>query len=185
MSRAGGVKPDADLAPAIEWSGAILVNRRGEVLLNLRDGCKEHYPNLWDLVGGTLEAGETAEECMLREILEETGETLSEVSWLADFDVPLGDAGQARLHVFLGLIDRNAAELTLGEGQEHRFFDPAGLDGVDVVPGTRALLKAYSEARLRAESGAGLKVQPVSLRLQRLATEVVGNGGPLSEPAVR
>jgi 8-oxo-dGTP pyrophosphatase MutT (NUDIX family) len=117
------------------------------MLLNLRDSSKQFYPDLWDLVGGTLEPGERPEECMRREILEETGEEVGAVEWLADFDVPLDDGGFALLHLYLGEIDKPASDLVLGEGQAHQFFAANQLDSVEIVPGTRAALKAYVELR--------------------------------------
>jgi 8-oxo-dGTP pyrophosphatase MutT (NUDIX family) len=143
MSRHRGVAPEQDAAPSVEWAGAILVNGHGELLLNLRDESKALFSGLWDLIGGTLQAGETPEACMLREVREETGETLHSVRYLRTFDVPLDDAIFGRLYLFRGEIDRRATELLLGEGREHRFFAPAGLAGIDIVPGTREMLEAY------------------------------------------
>jgi 8-oxo-dGTP diphosphatase len=143
MSRHRGVAPEQDAAPSVEWAGAILVNGHGELLLNLRDESKALFSGLWDLIGGTLQAGETPEACMLREVREETGETLHSVRYLRTFDVPLDDAIFGRLYLFRGEIDRRATELLLGEGQEQRFFAPQELASINIVPGTQAVLEAY------------------------------------------
>ena len=150
MSRAGGVE-QAGPAPAQEWSGAILVNAEGQVLLNLRDASKAFYPNQWDLIGGTVESGETPHQCMLREIQEETGVVIDAVEWLGDFEVPLEDGAFAVLHLFLGELDRPVADLLLGEGQEHRFFGLAEVDRLDIVPGTKAVLNAFAERIARSQ----------------------------------
>ena len=56
----------------------ILINDAGEVLLQLRDD-KDWipFPNMWAIPGGMLEAGESAAECIRREVREELGVTLA------------------------------------------------------------------------------------------------------------
>ena len=144
MSRAGCVGEGLEeKKPSIEWAGAVLVNANGEFLLNLRDASKTMFPSMWDLIGGTLEDGETPEQCVLREILEETGEAVGAVDYMQAFDVPLGDSESGRLHVFSGRVDKPAAELLLGEGLEHRFFTASELAGIEIVPGIREMLEAH------------------------------------------
>jgi len=93
-----------------------------------------------------LEPGESPEACMLREIQEETGEALTTIKWLADFNVPIEDEAFALLHLYLGEIDKPASDLLVGEGLEHRFFAVEDLGRVEVVPGTKAVLLAYAES---------------------------------------
>lgn len=54
--------------------GVIIVNQKGEVLCGKR--CGKHAP-YWSIFGGHLEAGETFEQCAIREIKEETGVAIS------------------------------------------------------------------------------------------------------------
>jgi 8-oxo-dGTP pyrophosphatase MutT (NUDIX family) len=147
MSRAGSVRKDPENKPSVEWAGAILVNSNGKFLLNLRDASNTLFPSLWDLIGGKIEAAESAEDCMLREIFEETGEALRDVVHLDDYVVPLEGGRIGRLHLFWGKVEKPAPELLVGEGQAHRFFDAAELDELEVVPGTLAVLRAYTEGR--------------------------------------
>src|SRR5688572_11826155 len=53
--------------------GALLVDAQGRVLLGLRASHKKAWPNHWDAIGGKVEAGETAEQAMVREVEEEIG----------------------------------------------------------------------------------------------------------------
>ena len=53
--------------------GALLVNDDGQVLLGLRAPHKKAWPDHWDAIGGRVEAGETAEQAMIREVGEEIG----------------------------------------------------------------------------------------------------------------
>jgi 8-oxo-dGTP pyrophosphatase MutT (NUDIX family) len=45
----------------------------GRVLLQHRDGGAPRYPNCWALFGGARKDGETAEQCLVREVREELG----------------------------------------------------------------------------------------------------------------
>jgi 8-oxo-dGTP diphosphatase len=53
--------------------GALLVDDHARVLLGLRAPHKKAWPNHWDAIGGRVEAGETAEQAMIREVKEEIG----------------------------------------------------------------------------------------------------------------
>lgn len=53
-------------------AGATLV-KNSAVLLGLRSGLSELYPDTWDVIGGHCEAGETIEETLVRELKEELG----------------------------------------------------------------------------------------------------------------
>lgn len=52
---------------------AVVINRSGKVLLLKRAEDEITNKNLWDLPGGGIEAGETIEEALVREVREETG----------------------------------------------------------------------------------------------------------------
>jgi 8-oxo-dGTP diphosphatase len=128
----------------MKWAGIVLVNARGEILLNLRDDNPEiNWPNQWDVIGGVVEDGETPDECMVREMMEETGEVLTDFRAFNAYDVPLLDGGVAQFHVYSAPLDKPAPELTLGEGQEHRFFAVAQLEALRVVRGTDMVLREF------------------------------------------
>jgi 8-oxo-dGTP diphosphatase len=54
----------------IRVSCAIIVNPSGQVLVTQRSASM-HLPLKWEFPGGKIEDGETAEECLIREIKEE------------------------------------------------------------------------------------------------------------------
>ena len=56
----------------------VVVIRQGLVLLGLRKG--SHGSNTWALPGGHLEFGESVEQCAEREVLEETGLEIQDLS---------------------------------------------------------------------------------------------------------
>lgn len=58
----------------------VIVNRGGKILMGQRKG--SHGTGHYSVPGGHLDFGETPEECAVREVLEETGLTLSHCEWM-------------------------------------------------------------------------------------------------------
>jgi 8-oxo-dGTP diphosphatase len=126
-----------------EWAGIVLVNAQGELLLNLRDdSASNRWPNCWDVIGGTVEQGETPDECLVREVREEIGEALVSFQPVKVYHVPF-EGSIARFHVYSGRLDKPAGELTLCEGQEHRFFRVSELDSLTIARGTDLVLRDF------------------------------------------
>jgi 8-oxo-dGTP diphosphatase len=82
-------------------------------LLHLKDGrvllCrKKHTTSLLILPGGTLEPGETAEECLRRECREELGEVeVSDLQYLGRYEGPAAGPGDktVRIELYLGELE--------------------------------------------------------------------------------
>src|SRR5690606_26440609 len=62
--------PQLTMADSIHVAAGVILNARQEVLLALRPAHK-HQGGLWEFPGGKVEAGESVQEALARELLEE------------------------------------------------------------------------------------------------------------------
>jgi 8-oxo-dGTP pyrophosphatase MutT (NUDIX family) len=89
-----------------EYACAILL-QRGRILLGLRAPHRRAYANKWDVLGGKVEAGETVEAALARELGEELG--VAPTAWTPlctlhdDSPAGRGDGGRGdgRYHIFV------------------------------------------------------------------------------------
>ena len=122
--------------------GAITIHE-GRVLLVKRG--VEPSLGLWAIPGGTLELGETLQECAAREILEETGVTIKVGACVYVFDFfEHDDSGKIKFHF---VIVDFAGEYLSGEpkgaddAEEARWLTPHELSKLPVASNTLAALK--------------------------------------------
>jgi len=96
----------------------LIENAKGEFLMLLRDDKPTiPYPNQWYIPGGIMEEGETPEEAIKREMLEELELDLSPLKFLKTYYWP-----EKVEHVFHIHLDLNPALVKLHEGQKIQFF---------------------------------------------------------------
>lgn len=62
--------------------GALIVDKQGRIYVQRRTLNRKLFPGCWDIVGGHVEAGETLEDALKREVEEETGWVLQNVGLL-------------------------------------------------------------------------------------------------------
>jgi 8-oxo-dGTP pyrophosphatase MutT (NUDIX family) len=129
-------------------ASAIILSKDGKILLGRKQpGKPSVYPDCWHIPGGLVEADETPEAALAREIREETGVDVSscEVS-LAD-DSGRGEAVRydreepylAKMHfyVFFVKTGRAAAEMTISEDDDLinlTWFDLQELSNIKLTP---------------------------------------------------
>ena len=101
-----------------EIAQVLLFDRSDRLVIYLRDDKPEiPFPDHWDFFGGHLEAGETPDGALVREVQEELGIELKTWRFFRRYDCLEGDVYPNRKYIYHARIDRNAADLTLYEGQ--------------------------------------------------------------------
>jgi 8-oxo-dGTP diphosphatase len=130
-------------SPRALAAGVLLLNSRGEVLLQLRDDIPNiRYPNVWGLVGGHVEPGETVEQALVRETEEEVGETISEWAYFDTVESAY-DGVILDVHVFVAPLDKPAETLVITEGQRVEFFSPDAAVQLKLVPWLERMLSVF------------------------------------------
>ena len=120
--------------------GAVIKNRDGRLLL-IRRG---HEPGarLWSLPGGRIEPGETDQQAVAREILEETGLIVTCGRLLGTAELP-GPAG-AVIDVSDYMAVVTGGELAPGDdAADVRWVTAADLDGLPLTNGLTEYLAAW------------------------------------------
>lgn len=118
-------------------TGVILVNGKNEILLGRRTD-----NGFWDYPGGSMELGESFEDCARREVLEETGLTCGKLEFLMDvsgqesfYRYPNGDQVYIAGIVYLCRDFTGQMKIQEEEVAEQRFF-PMDRLPENLVPGS-------------------------------------------------
>jgi 8-oxo-dGTP pyrophosphatase MutT (NUDIX family) len=107
-------------------AGIALVDARGWLLLQERDERAPVDPELWSLVGGGVEAGESDLGAAVRELEEETGLTGVDLVPLGELDFWCAScADQHVLALFTAFTDLTDDDVECHEGRRIVFVDPA------------------------------------------------------------
>ena len=107
----------------LQVATALLFDRDNKLLIYLRDDKPEiPFRNHWDLFGGHVEANETPEQALVRELKEELNIDVVNFEFYKAFE-SFTEAKPNTKFVFVVQIEKAAEELTLYEGQELRGID--------------------------------------------------------------
>lgn len=119
-----------------------IVERRGKILVLKRKEDDDTYPGLWDCVGGHFEKGESSEECMLREALEESGlkPRIERVGRLIEYRDEYGRSVAVPF-----LLGSSSGRVVPSEHSEFLWVSPEEARQLDSVPSLR---KAIDDFRL-------------------------------------
>jgi mutator protein MutT len=122
--------------------GGVIVDDRGHVLL-----IKRRYEPLaghWSIPGGAVELGETLEQCVARELQEETGLDVEVGPVIEVFDRIIVD-DQRRVQYHYVLVDylcwpAGGRPQAGGDADEARFVDPADLPAYELTAKATAVI---------------------------------------------
>lgn len=103
--------------PVVHVAVGVVENTRGEFLLSRR-AAHQHQGNLWEFPGGKVEAGETVQDALARELREEMNLVVEESAPLTVVEHAYSDK-RVRLDVWI--VTRFSGQVEGLEGQEWRW----------------------------------------------------------------
>jgi 8-oxo-dGTP diphosphatase len=125
---------------------AFLRNLDGQVISQLRDDKPGlMFPGHWSTLGGRIEAGETPDEAIRRELIEEIEFCPSMTFWrvFEHYFVSGGKAYDVEIYAYVGDIDLEIADIQLHEGQRLAYLDAADIDKLSFAFGLDHLYREY------------------------------------------
>ncbi len=125
----------------VEVTGAIIIRNRR--VLAARRSPNKHMAGYWEFPGGKLESGETPEESLARELLEEMG-----ISVLVGdhFFTNQHDYGDTQIILMAYLCDWIGGELILNDHDSIKWCTSSGLKHLKWAPADIPIMQALAAA---------------------------------------
>lgn len=121
----------------------IFINDNKQVLLFLRDNKPDiPFPNMWDVPGGHVEANETPEQCIVREMKEEMG---MELDGFQPFSVEEFD--DRIEYAFWKKEDIDISKIMLTEGQRLQWFGEDEVKNTELAYGFNKILEDFYDRK--------------------------------------
>ncbi|MDQ9205282.1 8-oxo-dGTP diphosphatase MutT [Cronobacter sakazakii] len=121
----------------------IVRNAKGEIFITQR-AADAHMANKWEFPGGKIEAGETPEAALRRELQEETGITVTSATLFETLDYEFPDR---HISLWFYLVESWEGEPWGKEGQPGQWVHQQALDARAFPPANEPVI-----AKLRAQS---------------------------------
>ncbi len=129
------------------FSGVLLVDPRGWVLLQERDEHPRIDPDCWGLVGGHVDPDEDVETAAYRELTEETevAAVPGSLRWFGEFEVDHTAAYGTwdLMAVYAAATDLDDGDIVCHEGRRIVFVDPGTVPGLRLTKGAAVILPAF------------------------------------------
>jgi len=106
----------------------VLFNSQGKIFIQKRSPDRKMFPNCWELPGGHIEPNESIEQCLIRELKEETGMEISTfLNFTEYYDCYYKD--QVYRHIFAAGKPKST-EITLEKDKatDYKWIDKSELD---------------------------------------------------------
>ena len=132
----------------VEVAVGVLIRAGGQFLLTSRPPGKV-YEGYWEFPGGKLEAGESVEQALRRELQEEIGITIAAVH---PWKVEMVDYPHALVRLNFCKVFEWAGELQMHEGQSFA-WQSLPVQVKPVLPGTVPVLQWFAQEREGSASG--------------------------------
>ncbi len=132
------------------FSGVILVDPVGRILLQERDEHPRIDPEKWGLAGGHVDPGEDFEAAAYRELDEETGVRLEagDLELFGEFVVDHREAYGTwdRMRVYVAATDLTDADIDCREGRQIVFVQPEVARGLDLTAGATDIVPTFLDS---------------------------------------
>jgi ADP-ribose pyrophosphatase YjhB (NUDIX family) len=135
-----GIPPRSDV-PLVACVGAVVHDARGRLLL-IRRGHDPHRGS-WSLPGGRVEAGESAEQAVEREVREETGLDVRAGAPVGRVLIPAGAVTYDVLDLTCELVDAGRRPVAGDDADDVLFADAATLDRLTCTPRLVETLRSW------------------------------------------
>ena len=121
----------------------VIEDSKGKILLTQRGRISRDEYKKWENCGGAVDPGETNEEAIVREVLEELGVEL-EITGILDKDVFSTDAGiKWNVTLFSGTLKGIPKPQNTDENIDVKWFDKKDLNDVNLASYTRKDFKKF------------------------------------------
>jgi len=143
----GEDKAVKDQIKKLDVAVAIILNEANQVLLQKKDSSYSWFPGKWCLPGGEIEGDESPEDCIRRELCEEIGENLQDISLLGTNDF-MDRSVNMNLRmgtqwVFIARSNKKIKDLVINEGAGIAYFSKEEIDQIPLVGHDFRVIKKY------------------------------------------
>lgn len=126
-------------------SNLIILNKKNQFLLTKRSPI-ECEPNKWCMPGGGVELGESFEEALEREIMEEINSKIIEYTYFKSYYV--FDKHEIRCVYFYGTIDDSNIKLD-EESTEYKWYNKEEINDLEIAFKQKMVLNEFIKEKLK------------------------------------